>query len=276
MPTIEALAAALVCLFHEAAAAQAQALLQQLLAALSHLASYWPQLVAPHAPSLAMLLAEQQALGDAGTQAALALLARLLQHLAGDDSASSSPGPGRLAPLLLLPLLQHVAFGGSKDVKRWAGHALGLLRQLGRGDGGSKAAAAASLHGEAGAAQAAQQLLTQLWRRKLEARHWLASLRSTLAAAAAATVGAGSSGGGRAAREQQQLEPGALLVLCALLQHPEDAVATGALKAAAVAVEASPLLGLTLLPLLLHQLQGQVERFLSGKGGTRVESQHCC
>ncbi|KAL4447386.1 hypothetical protein ABPG75_004605 [Micractinium tetrahymenae] len=268
---IGALAAGLVCLCHEVAAVQAAALLRQLLAALSHLASYWPGLVAPHGASLALLLVKQQALSSAETQAALALLARLLQHLAEGEpggSSGSSPQPGQLAPLLLLPLLQHVAFGGSKDVKQWAAHTLGLLRHLGSGGGSSSRSeglAAFGLHGEAAAAQAAQQLLEHLWQRPLEARHWLASLRSSLARSAAA-AGAGTGGGsGRMAREQQQLGSGTLLVLCALLQHPDEAVARAALRAAAAAVEAAPLLGLTLLPLLLHQLQEQVELFLSGK-----------
>ncbi|KAL4440636.1 hypothetical protein ABPG75_003637 [Micractinium tetrahymenae] len=80
----------------------------------------------------------------------------------------------------------------------------------------------------------------------------------------AAATGTGG-GGGRAAREQQQLDSGTLLVLCALLQQPDKAVARAVLRATAAAVEAAPLLGLTLLPLLLHQLQGQVKLFLLGK-----------
>ncbi len=265
--TVGGLAAALACLCHEAAAVGAAALLQQLLAALSHLASYWPHLVAPCAASLAMLLVQQQSLGSTDMLAVLALLARLLQHLADSKAASSSPHPGLLAPLLLLPLLQHVAFGGSKDVKQWAGHTLGLLRQLGDTDGSSRTPAATGLHGETAAAQAAQQLLAQLCQRPLEARHWLASLNSTLAVSAAATVaGSGSGGGGRAAREQQQVDSGAFLMLSALLQHPEEAAASAALQAAATAVEASPLLALILLPVLLHQLQGQGKLFLSDEG----------
>lgn len=215
-----------------------------------------------------MLLVQPGALGSAEVQAALALLARLLQNLSGSEGASSRPqGPGGLGPLLLLPLLQHVAMCSNKGVKQWAGHALGLLRQLGGHGSGSSSGvpAAVGLQGEAAAALAAHQLLARLWQRPLEARHWLASLRSTLAHSAAAAAGAGSSGGSRAAREQRQLDSGVLLVLCALLQHPEEAAASAALKAAVPAVEACPLLGLTLLPLLLHQLQGQVELFLSGE-----------
>ena len=264
------LAAGLASLCLEAAAERAAALLQQALAALAHLAGYWPQTVAPHAADVGLLLV-QHPLGSAETRAALALLAQLLQAAGGDGAAG---GP-ELAAWLLLPLLPLVAFSGGQDVKQWAAHALAQLQQLGASGGGTSvpppeplAAALGSLHGAAVAAHASQHTLHRLWQHPLEARHWLAALQQELARPSAAGAGAG---GGRAARDQRQLSAPTLLVLCALLQHPAEAVQRAALRAGVAAVEVTPLLGLTLLPLLVQLLQRQTERFLSGgwPGGWR-------
>jgi len=267
--TVSGLASGLCCLCHEAAAEQAAALLQQLLAALSHLASYWPQALLPHVPDLATLLLQPQ-LGSAEVKAALALLGRLMQQApaapSGEVAGSSSIGQPKLPALLLMPLLQQVAFGGSKDVKQWAAHTLALVQQMsdrgasssnGGGSGSTVADLQGSLHGAAAAAEGAQLLLHQLWHHPLQARHWLASLQLELGSS-------GASSGAVASREQQQLDGSTLLVLCALLQHPGEPVQRAALRTAVAAVEVAPLLGLSLLPLLVQQLQRQVLLFLSG------------
>lgn len=271
LETVGSLAAGLICLCHEAAEAQADALLQQLLAALRHLAAFWPAALAPHVPSLALLLLQQQqSISPAASCAALSLLARLL------DSRAAAPGPAAAqsipvhaqSPALLLPLVQQAVFGGSQDVKQWAAQTLAAVQQLddiesASSGGHAGAVAAGNLHGPAAAAAAAMQLVQELWHRPLLARHWPASLRLSLLGPAGPAGGRDSS---RAVREQQQLDGGSLLVLCSLLQHPAQEVQRAALRAAEAAVQAAPLLGLTLLPLLVHQLQAQVERFLSGEG----------
>lgn len=269
------LAAGLVCLSHDAAAAQEPALLQQVLAALRQLSAHWPSLLLPHAATLGTLLLQHPAqapLGTAETRAALALLSSALQHLAGAPSGCHRQG--LLPALLLLPMLQLTAFSSSKDVKQWSAHVLAHLQKLSNSPSGSGPAptsgapAGVRLHGPAAAAQAAEQLLHRLWHRPLEARHWLASLQLSLAGPPA---GGSSGGGSRAVRDQQQLEGGVLLVLCALLQHGEEGVQRAALRAVGAALQATPLLGLSLLPLLVHELQRQVEAFLSGEHrGRRV------
>lgn len=246
------------CLCHDTAGAAAPSLLQQLLAALTVLAGYWPTLLLEHVPGLGLLLLQHPGLGAAEAKAVLALLAQLLQHAAADGSSGAQPA-APLPALLLLPLLQQAAFGGSGDAKVWAGHALALLPRLGGSGHCSESTAAAQLHGEAAAAATADALLHRLWSDPLQARHWLASLRLELAAPPAVD------GGSRAARDQQTLDAGTLAVACALLQHPAEAVQRAALRAVVAAVTASPLLGLTLLPLLVQQLQGHVESFLSGE-----------
>ena len=170
--------------------------------------------------------------------------------------------------LLLLPLLQQAAFSSSKECKQWAGHALSLLAGLSAGSGsqtskqGCSTADQSQLHGAAAAVRIAEQLLARLWQSPLEAHHWLASLQLLLAAAS----GSGSRGdASKLSKDQQQLDPGTLLVASALLQHPTAAVQQAALRALVAAMDASPLLGLSLLPLLVHKLQQQVERFLSGE-----------
>ena len=270
--TVASLIAQLVCLSHEAAAAQAPALLQQLLAAMAMLAGHWPAAVAAHAASLGALLLQHPIaapLGAAEAKAALALLASLLQHHA-EMRGTGAAGGEQLAALLLLPLLQQVAFGGSKEAKQWAGHALALLRSLnasaasGNGAAGSKTQAG-RLHGAAAGAHASQQLLRRLWQHPLEARHWTGSLRLALAASSSSS----REEGGRPAKDAQQLDSNTLLVACALLQHPAEPVQRAVLRALVAALGATPLLGLSLLPLLVHQLQGQVERFLSGEAGRK-------
>lgn len=278
--TVSQLAAHLVCLCHDAAGAGAPALLQQLLAALSQLAGYWPEALLPHAAHLGMLLVGPPGapLGAAEAKAVLALLGQLLQPSAGADvlhADQQGQQSTQLSALLLLPLLQHVAFSGSRDAKQWAGHVLAQLqRHTDHATAASSTTASAAgdstsqLHGAAAAAQATQQLLASLWSRPVEARHWLASLHLSLAS----LTGDSGSGTSRPARDQQQLDPGALLAVCALLQHPEERVQRAALAAAVEALAAAPLLGLSLLPLLVHQLQRQAESFLSGEPGHVV---HC-
>lgn len=254
--TVSQLAGHLVCLCYDAVAAAAPSLLQQLLAALSQLAAHWPQLLLQHAANLGMLLVQPPGvpLGAAEAKAVLALLGQVLA-----DKTATAGQHGQLPALLLLPLLQQAAFSSSRDVKQWAGHVLALLGQLG-GCSGDSSADIPLLHGAAGAAQAAQELLGSLWRQPLQARHWLASLHLELT-----TPSSDDYRGNRLARDLQQLSGGTLLVLCALLQHPEEPVQRAALRGAVAALEATPLLGLSLLLLLVHQLQRQVELFLSGE-----------
>jgi hypothetical protein len=268
------LAGHLVCLCHDAAQAREAALLQQLLAGLAHLAAYWPNLLLPHAAGLGMLLMPQPtgapaaALGMAEAKALLALLAQLLQQAAeqtpGRTALGCSKQQAHLPELLLLPLLQQVAFSTSEIVKQWAGHLLSLLSKqppITSSTGSAmEAVPRPALHGAAAAAQSAQALLHQLWQHPGQARHWLASLQLTLGCRPV-----GSVSGGQAAKDQQQLEGGAVLVMCALLQHPAEAVQRAALRTAGAAMEATPLLGLTLLPLLVQQLQRQAELLLSGE-----------
>lgn len=271
--TIASLAAHLVCLCYDAARAQAAALLQQLGVALARLAAYWPQLVLPYAADLGLLLQQQPRgwLGGGEAKALMALLGQLLQQAAGTGpgearaGSGGQPQPQQLAALLLLPLLQEVAFSNTKFVKHWAAHLLALLVQVRSPEaaGPSVALSSSGLHGSAAAARAAQQLLQRLWGHPLEAHHWLASLQLTLAAAASSNSGATS--GRRATRDQQQLDGGVLLIACALLQHPAQPVQRASLHAALAALAATPLLGLSLLPLLVQQLQGQVKLFLSGR-----------
>ncbi|PRW05754.1 RST1 isoform X1 [Chlorella sorokiniana] len=264
---VASLAAHLVCLCHEAASAEAPALLQQLLAALSLLAGYWPGEVAAHAGSLGSLLLQHpgtQLLGAAEAKAALALLATLLQHLAAEECRPAIDSQ-QLAALLLLPLLQQAALGGSRECKQWAGHALLLLRSLSTAASSpsmhaGKAAQHSYLHGTSAGVRAAEQLLARLWQHPLEAQHWLASLQLSLA-----TSPGGSGEGSRPGKDQQQMDRGTLLVACALLQQPAEAVQRAALRSLVAAMAATPLLGLSLLPLLVHEMQRQVERFLSGK-----------
>ena len=268
--TVAALAAHLICLCHEAAAAETLALLQQLLAALSVLAGYWPAAVAAHAASLGALLLQHpatQLLGAAEAKAALALLAALLQHLKSDSSRTAAENE-QLAALVLLPLLQQAAFGSSKESKQWAGHTLSLLRNLPAAASNASSlscctARPTKLHGAAAAVHLAEQLLAPLWQRPLQAQHWLASLRLSLASHASSS--SSREDGSRPGKDQQQLDRGTLLVACALLQHPVQAVQQAALRALAAAMAATPLLGLSLLPLLVHELQRQVEHFLSGE-----------
>ena len=264
------LAGHLVCLCHDAAQAQAAALLQQLLAGLAHLAAYWPLLLRPHAADLGMLLMPHptgSALGVVEAKALLALLAQLLQHTAEQPPGGTAPGcsqqQAHLPELLLLPLLQQVAFSSSDDGKQWAGHLLSLLSQQPPVSSSTTSAMESvprpALHGAAAAAQSVQVLLHQLWQHPGRARHWLASLQLTLGCRSG-----GSVSGGQAAKDQHQVDGGAVLVMCALLHHPAEAVQRAALQTAGAAMEATPLLGLTLLPLLVQQLQRQAELFLSG------------
>jgi hypothetical protein len=279
-PIVSALAAHMLSLCHDAALAEAPALLQQLLAALSLLAAYWPQLVLPHVAGIGMLLAQlagpSGALGSMEACAVLALLSQLLSEPAAgppapDINAAGPPaGPDTCSlALLLLPLLQQLSFSGSKDVKQWAAHVLSLVQKLvqklrGASSTSSPPAdlALGSLHGPAAAAQASLERLRRLWGHPLAARHWLASLQLRLARVSAS--GGSRSGGGGVGRDQQQLDTGTLLVTCALLQHPAEGVQRAALKAALMATAAVPLLCLSLLPLIVHQLQCQVQLFLSG------------
>ncbi|KAI3425383.1 hypothetical protein D9Q98_009147 [Chlorella vulgaris] len=281
-PIVSALAAHMLSLCHDAALAEAPALLQQLLAALSLLAAYWPQLVLPHVAGIGMLLAQlagpSGALGSMEACAVLALLSQLLSEPpaagppAPDINAAGPPaGPDTCSlALLLLPLLQQLSFSGSKDVKQWAAHVLSLVQKLvqklrGASSTSSPPAdlALGSLHGPAAASQASLERLRRLWGHPLAARHWLASLQLRLARVSAS--GGSRSGGGGVGRDQQQLDTGTLLVTCALLQHPAEGVQRAALKAALMATAAVPLLGLSLLPLIVHQLQCQVQLFLSGQ-----------
>jgi hypothetical protein len=268
------LAVHLVCLCHDAAQAQESALLQQLVSALARLAAYWPAAVLPHAADLGLLFAPGQAAGSAEAKALLALLAQILTSSQPQKQAVSAISMRQLAALQLPLLLQLVAFGASSEVKQWASHLLGVLHE-GRpaataGPGGSKASLATTstiksallavdLHGSAATAYAAQRLLQQLWSRPAQAQHWLASLQLRMAAAAS------EKGGGAAAKDSAQLDSHVALLVCALLQHPDELVQHRALQALLAAVEAAPLLGLSLLPLLVHQLQAQLEVFLSGE-----------
>ena len=262
------LAGNLVCLCHEAAKAQAQALLQQLLAALATLAGYWPQAIRPLVAPLGALLLQHPAaaqLGAAEHKAVLSLLAQLQPQEFGAAAAAHGQPPSALPAMLLLPLLQQLAFSSSRDVKQWASHVLGGLHVLAPSTG-SEAAGQPQLHGGAAAALAAQHLLQRLWEHRSEARHWLVSLHLSLAG----TSSGSRDDGARPARDQQQVDSGTLLVLCALLQHPAEDVQRAALRSTVAALAATPLLGLSLLPLLVHQLQQQMERFLSG------EQAHVC
>lgn len=223
-----------------------------------------------HSASLGALLMQHpsgQLLGAADAKAVLALLAALLQHLAADGSQAALENQ-QLAAFLLLPLLQQAAFGGSKESKQWAGRALSLLRNLSvaardTNSVGCSTAQPSKLHGSAAAVHTAAQLLARLWQHPLEAQHWLASLRLSLTSHASSS--SSREEGGRPSKDHQQLDRGTLLVTCALLQHPVQAVQQAALRALVAAMAATPLLGLSLLPLLVHELQRQVERFLSGE-----------
>ena len=170
--------------------------------------------------------------------------------------------------LLLLPLLQQAAFSSSKECKQWAGHALSLLAGLSAGSGsqtskqGCSTADQSQLHGAAAAVRIAEQLLARLWQSPLEARHWLASLHLSLTAASSSSSRGDVS---KLSKDQQQLDPCTLMVVSSVLQHPAAAVQQAALRGLVAAMAATPLLGLSLLPLLVHQLQQQVERFLSGE-----------
>lgn len=223
-----------------------------------------------HAASLGALLLQHptaQLLSAAGAEAALALLAALLQHLVQEGSCAAVDSE-QLAALLLLPLLQQAAFGGSKESKQWACHAMSLLRSLPAATSRPSASSCSAtqrmqLHGTAATVHIAEQLLARLWQRPLEAQHWLASLRLSLAP----PFGSSSrEEGSKPSKDQQQLDRGTLLVASALLQHPSETVQRAALRAVVAAMAATPLLGLSLLPLIVHQLQHQVERFLSGEG----------
>jgi hypothetical protein len=207
------------------------------------------------------------ALGVVEAKALLALLAQLLQHAAEQPPGGTAPGcsqqQAHLPELLLLPLLQQMAFSSSDDGKQWAGHLLSLLSQQPPVRSSTTSAMETvprpALHGAAAATQSVQVLLHQLWQHQGRARHWLASLQLTLGCRSG-----GSVSGGQAAKDQHQVDGGAVLVLCALLQHPAEAVQRAALRTAGAAMEATALLGLTLLPLLVQQLQRQAELFLSG------------
>eukprot|EP00887_Chlorella_sp_A99_P002269 scaffold10.g2269.t1 len=258
--TVAALLNGVASLCRDAAPQGAGALLQQAAAAARRLAGYWPGAAPLLAAPLAPLLLGQQALpGATEARALLPLLAELL--LGGAPGSRDDVA----AAALEVPLVQLLAFGsGSNAVGEWAAY---CMRQL------STPAAApgdrvARKQGTGGQLPGATSLalLWQLWGEPAVAQQWLASLHLTLASSSG-TGGMGKLAGGR---EQRQLSPPTLLVLCSLLSHPEERVASAAVGAATAAAAAAPLLGLTLLPLLVLQLQRAIERFLSGKQRPRA------
>lgn len=223
-------------------------LLQQAAAALARLVTWWPEAAAPLAASLVPSMAEP-GLTAGEARALLPLVVRLLSADGGRDAP--------LAAAAEAPLVQLLAFQASdSDVHEWASHCMQLLRRpRACSDGGACAAAQVDLPGAGSLA-----LLRQMWHDPQAARHWLASLELTLSTSAGTGGGSKLVGG----REQRQLATPTLLLLCALLQHPAATVAAAAVDAAVAAASAAPLLGLTLLPLLVLQLQRLTESFLSG------------
>lgn len=257
-PMLAALASHVVSISHEAVLASADALLQQLLATLSRLATMAPDLVDPYAGHLGMHLLQQPgappALGSPAARSTIALVGQMLS-----DARPVQRGGlacDQLAAFLSLPLLQQVALpSASSDVRRWAASTWWLLTEPG---GPSTAAAGGSqpgprLHGPAAEHDAAQLLLQRLWGRPAEARCWLSSLQLALA-----------DSNQRAAKDPLHVHAGALLVCCAFLSHSNDSLQSAALGALRAAVPAAPLLGLSLLPLILQQLRRHVDQFMPG------------
>jgi hypothetical protein len=220
--------------------------------------------VLPYAAHLGAHLLQQpgssSALSSSATRGIFALISQLLP-----EAAHVQPNDGmacdQLAAYLMLPMLQQLSLpSATSDIRQWAACTWSLLTQFSASNIAATGIVSNQrcprLHGLAAEHDAAQMCLQRLWVRPTEARCWLSSLQLAMAD--------NSSSSSRAAKDQQHVHAGALLVCCAFLSHSVDSLQHAALGALAAAIAEAPLLGLSLLPLIVQQLQRHVDFFISG------------